>query len=283
MKRSESGIPFVVPAVALMALVTIYPVVYVVWMSLHRKLLIFGISDFVGFENYRFLMGDERFWNAMKNTLYFTVTSVTAELLLGLGVAMLLNRAFPMKGIVRALVLVPWAIPTVVTAKMWDWMYNTDFGIINYILGEKINWLGNPLWALNAAVVMDVWKTTPFVAILLTGALQVIPRDLYQAARVDGAGPWSSFFRITLPLLVPVLLVTFIFRALDAFRVFDAVYVLTGGGPANSTETLSIYAYKVLFQTLQFGYGATLSTVVFLCVGSIAIFFIGSAARGGEK
>ncbi|HWI40782.1 MAG TPA: sugar ABC transporter permease [Verrucomicrobiae bacterium] len=278
----EKGTRFVLPALLLLALVTIYPILYVLWMSLHRKLLIFGISEFTGLDNYVFLLHDDRFWNAFRNTAYFTVVSVSLELLLGLAVALFLDREFRFKGFVRAVVLIPWAIPTVVSAKMWDWMYNTDFGIINYLLGEKINWLGSPFWALNAAIVMDVWKTTPFVAILLTGALQLIPRDLYQAARVDGAGTWAIFRRITLPLMVPVMLVTAIFRALDAFRVFDSVYVLTGGGPANSTETLSIYAYKVLFQTLQFGYGATLSTVVFLCVGGIAMLFI-AATAGGKR
>jgi multiple sugar transport system permease protein len=163
---------------------------------------------------------------------------------------------------------------------MWEWMYNTDFGVLNYLLGIKINWLGSPFWALNAAIFMDVWKTTPFVAILLIAGLQVIPEDLYRAARVDGAGSWHVFRKITLPLLKPVVLVVLLFRTLDAFRVFDAVYVLTGGGPANTTETLSIYAYKILFQTLQFGYGSTLSVIVFLCTGMISIFYIKSLGRG---
>jgi multiple sugar transport system permease protein len=174
----------------------------------------------------------------------------------------------------RAVVLVPWAIPTVVTAKMWEWLYNADFGLLNYLLGVKINWLGSPMWAMNAAVFMDVWKTTPFVALLLTAGLQVIPRELYHAARVDGASPWYIFKNITLPLLMPIIIVVLLFRTIDAFRVFDAIYVLTGGGPANSTETLSIYAYKVLFQTLQFGYGSALSMIVFLCVGGISIFYV---------
>jgi multiple sugar transport system permease protein len=163
---------------------------------------------------------------------------------------------------------------------MWEWMYNTDFGILNYIFRAKINWLGSPSLALNAAVFMDVWKTTPFVAILLTAGLQVIPADLYRAARIDGASAWQAFRRITLPLLKPVIIVVLTFRTLDAFRVFDAIYVLTGGGPANSTETLSIYAYKVLFQTLQFGYGSALSLVVFLCTGMISVFYIKFLGRG---
>jgi multiple sugar transport system permease protein len=190
-----------------------------------------------------------------------------------------MNKAFSGKGFVRAMVLIPWAIPTVVSAKMWEWMYNGDFGILNYLLGTKVNWLGDPFWALHAAIMMDVWKTTPFVAILLLAGLQLIPPDLYSAARIDGAGPFRLFRHVTLPLIKPMILIVLIFRSLDAFRVFDAVYVLTGGGPANTTETLSVYAYKVLFQTLQIGYGSALAVVVFLCVGLIAIGFIGIMGR----
>lgn len=274
MKKGEGGNLFVTPSFILLSLITIYPIIYVLYLSLHRRLLIFNISKFVGFDNYFFLLRDDRFWNALKNTVYFTAVSVSLELLLGLFIAILLNRAFRLKGLVRAVILIPWAIPTVVSARMWEWMYNTDFGILNYVLGSEINWLGSPFWAMNAAIFMDVWKTTPFVAILLIAGLQVIPQELYQAAKIDGAGGWAIFRRITLPLLKPVILVVLIFRTLDAFRVFDAVYVLTGGGPANTTETLSIYAYKVLFQTLQFGYGSTLSVVVFLCTGIISIFYI---------
>jgi multiple sugar transport system permease protein len=276
----ENGLPFVIPAMILLAFVTVYPVLYVLYLSLQRRLLIFGISRFCGLDNYLFLLSDGRFFNALKNTVYFTTLSVSLELLLGLSIALLLNRDFAAKGLVRAVVLVPWAIPTVVSARMWEWIYNTDFGILNYILGQRINWLGNPDWAMHAAIAMDVWKTTPFVVILLLAGLQVIPRDLYQAGRVDGAGSWQIFRRVTLPLLKPVILVVLIFRTLDAFRIFDAIYVLTGGGPANTTETLSIYAYKVLFQTLQFGYGSALAVVVFLCVGSVSVVYVRILSKG---
>jgi multiple sugar transport system permease protein len=280
MISKDKGNRFIIPALILLSFVTIYPVIYVFYLSLHRKLLIFDISRFVWFENYLFLLKDDRFWNALKNTLYFTAVSVSLELLLGLAIAVLLNRSFRLRGFIRAVVLIPWAIPTVVSARMWEWIYNTDFGVLNYIIGSKINWLGSPFLTMNAAIFMDVWKTTPFVTILLTAGLQIIPRELYQAARVDGAGSWAIFKKITLPLLKPVILVVLIFRTLDAFRIFDAIYVLTGGGPANVTETLSIYAYKVLFQTLQFGYGSTLSVIVFMCIGSISIFYIKLLSRG---
>jgi multiple sugar transport system permease protein len=274
MKRFSKDSIFVFPALLLLSLVTIYPIIYVFYLSFHRKLLIFDISKFVGLDNYIFLLKDDRFWNALKNTAYFTFVSVSLEMIIGLGIALLLNRQFKGRGMIRAVVLIPWAIPTVVSAKMWEWVYNTDFGILNYLIDSKINYLGSPFWAMNAAVFMDVWKTTPFVAILLMAGLQVIPNELYHAARIDGAGTWQIFRRITLPLLKPVMLVVLIFRTLDAFRVFDAVYVLTGGGPANTTETLSIYAYKVLFQTLQFGYGSTLSVIMFLCISGISVLYI---------
>ncbi len=265
---------FLAPALLTLAGVTLYPILYVLWLSLHRRLLIFDVSEFVGLENFGFLWRDERFWNAFSNTAYFTAVSVSLELLLGLSVAVLLHRAFKGKGVMRTIILIPWAIPTVVSAKMWEWLYNADFGLFNFLLGEKVNWLGSPFLALNAAIFMDVWKTTPFVALLLMAGLQTIPQDLYHAARVDGASGWAIFKKITLPLLKPVILVVLIFRTLDAFRVFDAIYVLTGGGPANTTETLSIYAYKVLFQTLQFGYGSTISIAIFFCVGLITIFYV---------
>jgi multiple sugar transport system permease protein len=277
--RKESGHRFVAPALALLFFVTVYPIMYVFYLSLNRKLLIFNVSRFVGLENYLFLLKDDRFWTAFINTTYFTLVSVSLEVLLGLSVAVLLDRSLKIKGLLRAVVLIPWAIPTVVSAKMWEWIYNADFGILNYLIGSKINWLGSPFLAINAAVFMDVWKTTPFVAILLMAGLKVIPQELYQAARIDGAGRWTIFKKITLPLLKPVILIVLIFRTLDAFRVFDAIYVLTGGGPANTTETLSIYAYKVLFQTLQFGYGSALSVIVFLCVASMSLIYIKALSR----
>lgn len=265
---------FLAPAMVVLAGVTIYPLIYVLWLSLHKRLLIFDISRFAGLGNYAFLLRDDRFWNAFYNTTYFTVISVSLELVLGISIAILLNRSFKGKGIMRSFILIPWAIPTVVSAKMWEWMYNSDFGIINYLLGMDINWLGSPIWAINAAVFMDVWKTTPFVALLAIAGLETIPRDLYSSARVDGASGWYIFRRITLPLLMPVILIVLVFRTLDAFRVFDAIYVLTGGGPANTTETLSIYAYKTLFQILEFGYGSTISVTIFFCVGIIAILYL---------
>jgi multiple sugar transport system permease protein len=280
--KGKPHIFFLAPAILIITGVIIYPLVYVIWLSLHRRLLIFDISRFVGFDNFSFLLRDDRFWNALYNTVYFTAVSVAIELILGLSIAILLNRAFTGRGLMRSIILIPWAIPTVVSAKIWEWMYNSDFGILNHVLGLNINWLGSAFWAMNAAIFMEVWKTTPFVALLLMAGLQTIDGDLYKSARVDGASGWYIFRRITIPLLTPVILIVLIFRTLDAFRVFDAIYVLTGGGPANTTETLSIYAYKVLFQTLQFGYGSAISIAIFFCVGVITILYVRLLRRGME-
>jgi multiple sugar transport system permease protein len=261
------------PAASFLAAVVLFPAVYILWLSLERRLLVFNVVEFVGFENYWRLLADTRFWNALWNTVYFTAVSVTLELGLGLSVALLLRRAFRGRALMYAVVLVPWAIPTVVSARMWEWMYNAEFGVLNYVLGTSVNWLGHPAWAMHAAIVMDVWKSTPFVILLLLAGLQNIPRELYLAARLDGASAWTQFRAVTLPLLAPLIWVVSIFRTIDAFRVFDTIYVLTGGGPANSTETLSIYAYKILFQQLEFGYGSTVAVVAMLCVGAAALLY----------
>ncbi|QKT02841.1 sugar ABC transporter permease [Ectothiorhodospiraceae bacterium 2226] len=269
--RQAAG--FLAPAVLLLLVFTGFPSVYVIWLGLTDASLLAPEAGFVGADNYLRVVADARFWNALWNTVYFTVVSVSVELALGLGIALLLRHAFRGQGMMRALVLVPWMVPTVVSARMFEWMYNVEFGVLNYLLGAPVNWLGDPTLAIHAAIAADVWKMTPFVALLLLAGLQGIPRDLYRAARVDGASAWLMFRRITLPQLAPLILIVLILRVIDAFRVFDVVYVLTGGGPGNSTETLSIYAYKILFQTLDFGYGSALAAVTFALVALITVGF----------
>jgi multiple sugar transport system permease protein len=258
------------PAAALLAGVAVVPVLAAAWLSLHRSILVFHDQRFVGLSNFRFLLGDARFWSALSTTAYFTAVAVCAELALGLPVAVLLQRG---KNLLRAAVLLPWAIPTAVSARLWAWLFNADYGLLHR-LAPGVDWLASPRTALHAAILIDVWKTTPFVALLLLAGLQAIPDDVLKAARVDGAGPARAFFSVTLPLLRPSILLAALFRSLDAFRVFDAIYVLTEGGPANSTETLSIYAYKTLMRSGDFGYGSTLAVAIFACVVAIGLLWL---------
>ncbi len=262
------------PAVTFVGSVGLMPILFTLWLSFRRQLPIFGISQFEGFENYRFLLGDNRFWNALGHTAYFVVFSVTIELALGLGIALLLHQTFPGRGLARALALVPWAVPSVVAARFWEWIFNSDYGVLNYLLGTKVNWLGDPFWALHAAILADVWKTTPFVVLLLLAGLQVIPEDLKRAACIDGAKPAQVFRHVTLPLLKPVILLALLFRTMDAARVFDLIFVLTGGGPANQTETLVVYAYKLFYRTLQFGYGAAVAVATFLFIFALSLVYL---------
>lgn len=282
MTRDEASAAraFTLPAAFALAAVTLVPLAHAVWLSLHRDILVFHEHRFVGLANYGFLLRDGRFWTAVGNTAYFSVVSVAVELVLGLSFALLLDARFRGRGLARAAVLVPWAIPTVVSARLFGWLFNPDFGLLTRAFPlHDATWLGTPGWAMHAAILVDVWKTTPFVALMLLAGLQGLPRDVLQAARVDGASRWTIFWRVTLPLLRPTLVVTLLFRALDAVRVFDAVYVLTEGGPANTTETLSIYAYKTLMRAGDFGYGSTLAVATFACVGVVAALALSLVRR----
>ena len=279
-RERRQALLLVAPAVAVLALVALYPLGAALLLSLQRVVLVFGEREFIGLANYRFLLHDARFWSALGNTAYFTLLAVSLELALGLPLALALHARFPGRGLFRAGILIPWAIPTVVSAKLWAWLFNPDYGLINALLpGPALNWLGSPRLALHAAVLVDVWKTTPFVALLLLAGLQGIPEELFRAARVDGAGAWRTFRSVTLPLLRPALSLALLFRALDAFRVFDALYVLTEGGPANTTETLSLYAYKTLMRSGDFGYGSTLAVATFLCVAALALVLVRLVGR----
>jgi multiple sugar transport system permease protein len=268
------------PAFVVLLGVGLYPTLASIWLSLHRLILVFHEQHFVGIGNYAFLARDARFWGALANTAYFTFVSVVAELCLGLGFALLLEARPPGQSVLRAAVLVPWAVPTVISAKMWSWFFHGEDGLLQHIFPNlDIDWLGTPGYAMHAAIVVDVWKTTPFVTLLLLAGLVGIPRALYDAAAIDGASRLRTFFAVTLPVLRHILAVTVLLRALDAFRVFDVVYVLTEGGPANTTETLSVYAYKTLMRSGDFGYGSALSVVTFLCVLALGVVHFRLASR----
>ncbi len=271
---ANTGYGFLLPAVGLVTAVALGPMLYTAGLSFRRQMPIFGISDFIGFGNFRYMVHDARFWSATAATAFFVVESVGLEIALGLAFALLLNREFRGRSVARALVLIPWAVPGVVVARFWQLILNTDTGVLNYLLGAHINWLGDPFWAMQAVVAADVWKTTPFVVLLLLAGLQVIPPELYRAARMDGANGWQRFRHVTLPLLKSVILLVLLFRTMDAVRIFDVIFVLTGGGPANQTETLVVYAYKSLYRMLQFGYGSALSVATFLLVLALSLVYL---------
>ncbi|ADH98971.1 carbohydrate ABC transporter permease [Salisediminibacterium selenitireducens] len=236
--------------------------------------------NFIGLANYGKYLTDARMWQSLWNTTFFTVVSVFFELTIGLAVALVINRAFIGRGAVRAAVLIPWAIPTAVSAMMWSYLYDGQFGIIAHyfaqlgLISDSSVLLSTGSGAMFSIILADVWKTMPYMALLLLAGLQTISDSLYEAAEVDGAGKVQRFIYITLPMLKSAILVALLFRTLDAFRVFDLIYVLTGGGPANSTESISVYAYQVLFAQQNFGEGSVLSVIVFISIAIISITFI---------
>jgi ABC-type sugar transport system permease subunit len=273
--------PFVllVPALASIGAVSVYPVLLGLWLSFRDTTLASPTDTFIGLSNYLQLFSDGQFWNAWVHTIQFTTASTLLETSIGLMIALVLSERFRGRGIVRAAMLVPWAIPTVVTSKMFGWLFDGQHGMVNYLLRSvgliqhNVDWYGSPDFALTTIIIADVWKTTPFMALLLLAGLQTIPDSLAEASVIDGANAWQQFWYVRLPLLAPSLLIAAMFRALDAFRIFDLVYVLTGGGPADSTEVLSTLTYKDLFSALQFGYGSALATSMFGTEIMIAVVF----------
>lgn len=233
-------------------------------------------SNFVGLDNYKALLGDARFGRALVNTLVFTLITVSAELILGMALALIMNRAVKGIGLVRTTALIPWAIPTAVSAVIWKYLYDGSSGIVSYffaqlgLIGAPNLMLNSPGGAMAAAVLADVWKTTPYMALLLLAGLQTIDRGLYESASIDGAGTVKKFFRITLPLMKPSILVALLFRTLDAFRVYDLIAVLNSGIP----ETLSIYSYTRMIAQGNYGYGAAIVVAMFVCVALIAFLFV---------
>ncbi|WP_126146661.1 carbohydrate ABC transporter permease [Synechococcus elongatus] len=282
-----------VPALLTITGVFAYPLLRAAWLSLQALNLNTQLQPvFIGLANYQRLWGDSRFWNDLFNTSVFTSTSVSLELVLGLAIALLLHQPSRWRGPLRTIALLPWVLPTAVMALGWAWIFNDPYGVWNDWLqhlgwiAAPINWLGNPRWAWLTLVAADVWKTTPFVAILLLAGRQAIPEDLYEAHRLEGATAWQSFWQITLPLLRPQLAIALLFRSAQAFGLFDLVKVMTGGGPANSTETLALYAYTTALRYLDFGYGATLAivTAAILAAGLGLIWGLGrsrSTPSGG--
>lgn len=274
------------PALLVLLLFIAAPIGESVVLSFHRIILSLPQlgSPFLGWENYRELLHDPVARHSLWITLVFVGATTFFELLIGLLLALLMHYHFPGRGMLRACVLIPWAVPTVVSAQMWRFLLNDAYGVVNYALfgartTEYIPWLALPSTALLSLIVADVWKTSSFAALLILAGLQVIPEELHQAARVDGAGGWQRFWRITWPLIRPALLVALLFRTIDAFRVFDLAFVMTQGGPADATNVLQLYGYKKMFVEGWMGYGSAISVCIFCMVLVLAVLYVRMAGR----
>ncbi|HEY7261804.1 MAG TPA: sugar ABC transporter permease [Trebonia sp.] len=275
------GYALVTPVIVLLLLITAYPLIYNIWTSFHFYNLSFGglPHNFVGWKNYTTMFKSSEWVSALERTLVFTVVTVAFDMVVGLALALMMHRQFRGRGLLRAAILVPWAVPTVVSAMLWKTMFDPSAGFVDYILAafhpawSSIAWLGASVWRSWIAIfIADSWKNIPFVAIILLAGLQVIPNDIYEAAKIDGASWWQSFRRVTLPMLRPALSVALIFRTLQALLVFDVIYILTGGGPGNSTETLSYLNYQTFIVNTDFGAGGAQALV--LVVLALAVSFV---------
>lgn len=289
--RTRTAWLFLTPMIVLMLIVAVWPLTRSIWFSFtDTNINDISAGQCVGLENYFGEYGlffnpndEEGFWAgdwgiSIRNTFGFAVVSVVLETLTGLGVALLLNQDYKGRALVRTAVLVPWAIPTIVSAKMWGWMLNDQFGVINTLLlnagliSSKIAWTAEPSYALWTVVLVDVWKTTPFMALLILAALQTVPKDCYEAARVDGVHPLRVFWRITLPLIRQPLMVAIVFRLLDSLRVFDLIYVLTSNG--SSTISMSGFVRREMVEYGNMGFGSAASTSLFLIIMLTAVIFL---------
>lgn len=279
--RASGGYLYILPALIVMLTVIGYPIGRTVWtslLSMQLQLSLYG-TPFVGLANYRYVLTDAVFWNSLGVTAYFAIATIIIEMSLGLVIALVINHNFRGRGLLRAAMLIPWAIPAVVSAEMWAWMYAPANGAINGLLSlvagrqTLLDPLGSAAWAMPAVILVDVWRNTPFTALLLLAGLQLISAEYYEAARVDGASGWQCFRHITLPLLRSSFAVALLFRILAALQTFDIPRVLTGGGPGESTELIGLDTYRAYFTYLDFGQGATLAVIVMvLTVIAAAIY-----------
>lgn len=282
LQRSQTRLAWILlaPTLILIAFVALWPLAQTIWSSFtNARLASVQPTRFVGLSNYAYLIRDTFWWSAVWTTFKFALVTVVFEFLLGTIVALVINSNFKGRGLMRTAMLVPWAIPTVVSAQMWNWMYNDVYGVVNDLLVNKFNlinnnvaWVALPSTSIYAIAAVDIWKTTPFVALLLLAGLQLIPGDVYEAATVDGASRIQQFFQVTLPLLMPAIFVTLIFRTLDAIRVFDVFYAMFGARP--DTQTMAIYNQQYVVAFSDVGYGAAISMLIFLILAIIVVAYV---------
>jgi multiple sugar transport system permease protein len=272
---------FIVPSLVFVSVFTLYPIVESFRLSFYRLILTLPWlgQKMVGWENYLDLWTDPVAWQALRTTLLFVAVTVPSELLLGLGMALVMNEAFRGRGVLRAVVLIPWAIPTVVSSQMWRFIFNDRYGLFNFVLfgGDTARYfapLADPRFAMLAIMAAEIWKTAPFAALIILAGLQTISDEVYEAASIDGATSWQKFYHVTLPLLWPALLLALLFRTIDALRVFDLVFVMTQGGPADATNVLQFYGYKKTFAEGMIGYGSTIAVTVFMISLILALAYL---------
>ncbi len=283
LSKQQLGYILIAPALLLILFISVYPFLVTIWYSLHKIRLNVPSAGqpFIGLQNYIKIFGTSRFRDSLMLTFFFSSSWVAVQFVFGLCIALVLNLEFKGRAFIRASILIPWAMALVITALLWQWMFNPIFGVINAaltalrIISEPVNWLGTTAFsAFLSVLVVDVWRNTPFMALILLAGLQGIAPELYEAARIDGAGRVGGFFHITMPQLKHAILVALLFRSIDAFRSFDLLYVLTQGGPGRSTEIVSLYAYKTLFQYLDFGRGSAATVVMAIVTTTLSIFYI---------
>jgi multiple sugar transport system permease protein len=288
--RDRQAWALLLPLLVIIVTVTGYPLISTIRLSFTDASLTgrHVAQHWVGFANYAYVFTDPDFGDAFRRTLYFTFVSVGFEILLGVLVALLLNREFAGRTIVRAIMVLPWALPTIVNAMMWRLIYNPEFGSLNALLSQLglidsyRSWLGTPGTAMNMVVLADVWKNYPLVAIIVLAALQTIPRELYEAADIDGAGPWTKFWKVTFPAILGPLSVALILRMIEAFKVFDIIYLMTRGGPADTTKSVSFFVYQESFAYLRAGSGASYAVTVALTSAVMIAIYIMLLRRQGS-
>ncbi len=284
------GIMLLAPAFLLLALIVIYPIGKLIWNSFYDLRLSGGSGiRFVGFENYALVFKDADFWNATQNTVLITLITVPGALVVGLGLAMLANLPFKRKWPVRLALLLPWALPLAFAGLIFAWFFHTEYGVVNDVvrrtsgaLGaphEPTMWLLRPNWAFTAICVTIIWKTSSFMALILLAGLQMIPKSLYEAAEVDGASKWQQFWQVTIPMLMPSIVVALIFRTITALQTFDIPYTMTRGGPGNATETLAMLIHKTTIDYLDVGYGSTLAVCMFVLSLVVTSFYLKRIGR----
>ena len=278
---------FLLPSLVFVGIFSVYPIFDSFRLSFYRMILTLPWlgQKFVGWENYRDLSADPVALDSLRTSLIFVAVTTPIEVLLGLAMALVLNESFRGRGWLRAIVLVPWAVPTVVSSQMWRFIFNDRYGLFNFLLfGDATQWywapLAEPHLALSSIMIADIWKTSSFAALIILAGLQGIPQELYEAASIDGATTWQKFRQITLPLVKPALLLALVFRTIDALKVFDLVFVMTQGGPADTTNVLQFYGYKKSFAEGMIGYGSAIAVVVFLISLILSTLYIRLAGTG---